>query len=169
MVTALFVLACLVVLGLSLFAEHRDHKHTDAVIFTVCLLVSLVICLIGDLVTKHYWPKDIRPMIAVAAATDAALTLVYVSRFVRSFSRYKLLLAFMASGMCAVHVIFILQDVFSRSAIHGWWFTANVYFALSLLVVGSQGGGVVLDLVRRRLSRLRHGRGAVGHVKARGE
>lgn len=169
MVTASFVLACLAVLALSLFAEHRDRKHTDAVVFTVSLLLSLVICLVGDLLTKHYWPRDIRPMIAMAAFTDAALSAVYISRFVKTPARYKLILAFMASGMCAVHLLFIAGNEFSKAAIHGWWFTANVYFALSLLIVGSQGGGVVLDVVRRYLSRLHGGRGLMGHVKARGE
>ena len=169
MVTAAFILACLVVLALSLYAEHRDARHMDAVIFTVGLMLSLAVCLVGDMLTKALWPKDIRPMVAVAAFTDAAMTALYISRLVRSRGFYKLLLAFTGSAMCVVHVMFLLKGDFSRSMVVAWWATADINFALSLLIVGSQGGGVVYDLVRRRLSRLLGGRGALGHVKIRGD
>lgn len=169
MLTAASILACLVVLALSLYAEHQDARHIDTVIFTVGLMLSLATCLVGDIVTKALWPKDIRPMVAVAAFTDAALTALYISRLVRARAFYKLLLAFIGSGMCVVHTMFLLKGDYSRSMVVAWWATANINFALSLLIIGSQGGGVVYDLVRRRLSRLLGGRGALGHVKVRGE
>lgn len=169
MLTAAFILACLVVLALSLYAEHRDARHMDAVIFTVGLMLSLATCLVGDMVTKALWPKDIRPMVAVAAFTDAAMTALYVARLARSKGFYKLLLAFAGSAMCVVHVMFLMKGDFSRAKVVAWWATADINFALSLLIIGSQGGGVVYDLVRRRLSRLLGRRGSLGHVKVRGE
>ena len=169
MLTAAFILACLVVLALSLYAEHRDARHIDAVMFTVGLMLSLATCLVGDMLTKALWPKDIRPMVAVAAFTDAAMTALYVSRLVRRKAFYKLLLAFVGSAMCVVHVMFLAKGDFSRSMTIAWWATADINFALSLLIIGSQGGGVVYDLVRRRLSRLLGRRGSLGHVEVRGD
>lgn len=169
MVTTVFVMACLGVLALSLVAEHHDRKHTDTVVFTVCLMTSLVACMIGENLTKHYWPHDIRPMVAVAAATDAALTAVYITRAVKRYAFYKLVLSFTGSAMCFIHVAFLVNGDISRNAIHGWWFTANVSFAISLLTIGLQGGAVACDLVRRRLPSVLGRGGALGAYKARSD
>lgn len=169
MVTASFILASLVVLALSLYAEHRDQKEQDAVIFTVGLMLSLVACLVGERLTKHYWPHDIQPMVAVAAATDVALTAMYVWSAVRSPETWKLILGFIGTAMCCVHVVFLARHDFSRAATDGWWFTANVGFALSLLIIGSRGGRLVCDLLLRLLPSGIGRNRPVGAVKNRRE
>lgn len=167
MVTTVFIMACLLVLAISLAAEHQNRKYTDTVVFTVCLMASLVACLVGEIFRKHYWPHDIKPMVAIAAATDATLSAIYIIRAVKSYALYKLILSFIGSSMCLIHVAFLVNGDFSRGAIHGWWFTANVTFALSLLIIGLQGGAVVCDLVRRRLSPVLRRGDPVGAHKAR--